>query len=168
MRIKAPLDYTCPRCGYVTDHKGSMRRHLYNTKRETCPSYCDPIIELTVHIKEHILLNRVYRAPVALDAPVVVNPPRTNIPKRVRMEVWDEYIGKGKAEARCMCCERHDISVWTFHCGHIAARAQGGGTNIDNLRPICASCNLSMHTQNMNEFRLQFFGLGEVRGGVVQ
>lgn len=164
MRNKAPNDYTCPRCGYMTDHKGSMRRHLYCTKRETCPSYNHPI-ELTVEIKEHILLNRVYRAPVPLGAPIVINQPRTTIPKKVRMEVWDEYIGKDKGEGTCMCCEREDISVWTFHCGHIVARSGGGAVQVENLRPICALCNQSMRTQNMNEFRQQFLGLGEVRGG---
>jgi len=54
----------------------------------------------------------------------------------------------------------------TFHCGHIVSHANGGSMHIDNLRPICASCNLSMGTQNMNEFRQQFFGLEEVRGAV--
>ena len=37
-------------------------------------------------------------------------------------------------------------------------KAKGGDMTITNLRPICASCNLSMGTRSMNEFTLEFFG----------
>jgi hypothetical protein len=33
----------------------------------------------------------------------------------------------------------------------------GGQTNVKNLRPICAQCNLSMGSMNMNEFKKKFF-----------
>jgi 5-methylcytosine-specific restriction endonuclease McrA len=43
-----------------------------------------------------------------------------------------------------------------FHCGHIVAEANGGETNLSNLKPICKNCNLSMGTINMNKFMEQF------------
>ena len=47
----------------------------------------------------------------------------------------------------------------SFHCGHVISEAMGGPTTVDNLRPVCATCNLSMRTQNMEKFKGQH-GLG--------
>ena len=53
----------------------------------------------------------------------------------------------------------------SFHCGHVVAEADGGPTTVENLRPVCATCNLSMRTQNMEKFKGQH-GLGAgVKGG---
>jgi len=43
-----------------------------------------------------------------------------------------------------------------FHCGHVIAEAKGGETVIENLRPICKKCNLSMGTDNLNDFRKRY------------
>ena len=53
----------------------------------------------------------------------------------------------------------HEIKMNSFHCGHVIAEALGGPTTVDNLRPVCATCNLSMRTQNMEKFKGQH-GLG--------
>ena len=53
---------------------------------------------------------------------------------------------------RDTCCKHQDIRQIEFHCGHIIAEKNGGTTTIQNLRPICAQCNLSMGTKDMNEF----------------
>ena len=50
------------------------------------------------------------------------------------------------------------ISIRSFHCGHVIAESKGGDTNIANLRPVCAACNLSMGVMSMNEFTTKFFG----------
>lgn len=50
--------YTCCRCGYSTNQKNSIRRHLYN-KQKPCPTGFNDI-ELTDDIKNHILEYRVY------------------------------------------------------------------------------------------------------------
>jgi hypothetical protein len=60
----------------------------------------------------------------------------------------------------CTCCEKTPIKNTEFHCGHVIAEANGGTLDITNLRPICAGCNLSMATQNMDEFK-KVFGLGK-------
>ena len=44
-----------------------------------------------------------------------------------------------------------------FICGHIVSGYNGGKINVDNLRPICMSCNLSMGTKNMQDFILNYF-----------
>ena len=52
----------------------------------------------------------------------------------------------------------------SFHCGHVISEADGGPTTVDNLRPVCATCNLSMRTQNMEKFKGQH-GLGTIQSG---
>jgi len=80
------------------------------------------------------------------------------IPKHIKTIVWDTYIGADKAIAACCCCLFTEISIRNFHCGHVISEANGGDLTIQNLRPICAPCNLSMGRRNMNEFTKEFFG----------
>lgn len=67
---RAPTPYTCPSCGYQTNQKTGMRKHLY-VKKLHCPN-TENIIELTDEIKEHILKHRVYKIPVT-QAPTIIN-----------------------------------------------------------------------------------------------
>ena len=87
------------------------------------------------------------------------------IPKTLKRMVWDTYIGASKGEAPCFCCEHATIRQIEFHCGHIKAEARGGSTTVDNLRPICAQCNLSMGTMDLQDFKQKFMNrlrMGEV------
>ena len=36
------------------------------------------------------------------------------------------------------------INVFDFHVGHDVPESHGGALDINNLKPICARCNLSM------------------------
>ena len=36
------------------------------------------------------------------------------------------------------------INVFDFQCGHNIPESKGGTLDINNLKPICGSCNLSM------------------------
>jgi 5-methylcytosine-specific restriction endonuclease McrA len=78
------------------------------------------------------------------------------IPKALKRCVWDTYIGAEIGKTLCLCCQHVYIRQIEFHCGHVIPEDKGGETTIDNLRPICAQCNLSMGTQNMNEFMKLF------------
>jgi hypothetical protein len=80
------------------------------------------------------------------------------IPAAIKTLVWNKYIGEKVAEAKCMCCRVTTISMRHHHCGHLLSEKYGGGTTVDNLRPICANCNLSMGTANMADF-ISKFGL---------
>ena len=44
-----------------------------------------------------------------------------------------------------------------FECGHIVSVKEGGETNIENLLPICSSCNKSMGTENLMVFKKKYF-----------
>jgi len=39
------------------------------------------------------------------------------------------------------------MTVFDFHVGHDVPEYKGGKTEIENLRPICIRCNLSMGSQ---------------------
>jgi 5-methylcytosine-specific restriction endonuclease McrA len=79
-------------------------------------------------------------------------PVRKSIPKSVKISVWNKYIGASKAEGRCYVCGR-TIHITEFDCGHNKAVSKKGGDEIDNLRPICHTCNLSMGTESIESFK---------------
>ena len=82
---------------------------------------------------------------------------KQKIPQSVRITVWDTYIGRSIGEKLCNICNTNKISQFNFHCGHVIAEKNGGKTSINNLRPICKSCNSSMRTMNLDDFKLKFF-----------
>ena len=81
---------------------------------------------------------------------------KKNIPKALKKIVWDKYVGANIGQTKCLCCKHEDIRQIEFHCGHIIAEVNKGKTELSNLRPICAQCNLSMGKMNMNEFMQKY------------
>lgn len=73
--------------------------------------------------------------------------PKVNIPKALREQVWLTYAGR-RYESKCIIrwC-KNIMTVFDFHVGHDIPEVCGGATDISNLRPICARCNLSMGSQ---------------------
>lgn len=69
------------------------------------------------------------------------------IPKALREQVWIQNIGN-QFEHKCLVdwCQ-NTMNVFDFHVGHNIPESHGGTTNIKNLKPICARCNLSMGSQ---------------------
>jgi len=82
---------------------------------------------------------------------------KKSIPKALKKQVWDKWVGENVGMTKCLCCNHQNIRQIEFHCGHVIAEKNGGKTNVDNLRPICAQCNLSMGTMNMDEFQKNYF-----------
>lgn len=66
------------------------------------------------------------------------------IPCALREQVWINYIGK-KYSSKCYVrwC-KNEINVFDFHVGHNVPESKNGPTVLENLRPICSRCNLSM------------------------
>ena len=76
---------------------------------------------------------------------------KESIPSKLRINVWNTYEGAQNKIGTCMCCS-NSIEFENFHCGHVVAEKNGGEMIIENLRPICANCNLSMQTLDMIEY----------------
>ena len=81
---------------------------------------------------------------------------RVSIPKAVKDTIWDQCFGKEAGIGKCYCCSG-EINSKKFDCGHIISVANSGTNNIDNLKPICSTCNKSMGTTNMEEFKKEYF-----------
>ena len=76
---------------------------------------------------------------------------RKSIPQSVRMELWTNFFGE-QYVGKCFVCKT-EIQKDRFDAGHIVAHADGGSDTADNMRPICKTCNTSMGTQNLMEFK---------------
>ena len=78
---------------------------------------------------------------------------KDTIPKALREQVWITYLGK-KFSTKCTvvwCTNR--ISAFDFQVGHNIPESKGGETVLENLRPICSRCNLSMsNTYTIDEW----------------
>lgn len=83
---------------------------------------------------------------------------KKSIPLALKRNVWNKYIGESIGKALCECCKLTDITQLNFSCGHIISEFNGGLIKLDNLKPICASCNSSMGTKNMDDF-IKEYGL---------
>jgi 5-methylcytosine-specific restriction endonuclease McrA len=81
---------------------------------------------------------------------------KQSIPKNVRIIVWNHYIGEDIIKHKCLCCKKVTISNTNFEVGHVQSEKNGGTHEINNLRPICFSCNHSMGTENMIDFVVKY------------
>jgi 5-methylcytosine-specific restriction endonuclease McrA len=86
---------------------------------------------------------------------------RRSLPAAVRAAVWNTWNGRDAGTGPCQVCG-FDISHQDFECGHVVAQSRGGRDTVDNLRPICRTCNRSMGADNLDDFKRQFFSQGDV------
>jgi 5-methylcytosine-specific restriction endonuclease McrA len=69
---------------------------------------------------------------------------KVSIPQALREQVWITHFGmRFKHKCYISWC-RNTITVFDFHVGHNIPRSLNGPTILENLRPICSRCNLSM------------------------
>ena len=75
------------------------------------------------------------------------------IPVSLKQNVWVKYNGE-VFDAKCyvVWC-KNKTTPFNFETGHDVPSSKGGSTTIDNLRPICGSCNKSMG----NRYTIQEF-----------
>ena len=82
---------------------------------------------------------------------------KKRIPRALREQIWIKR-NKGKFEVKCPIkwC-KNKINCYNFHSGHNVPESKGGATNIRNLIPICAKCNLSMsNNYTIKQFSKKF------------
>jgi len=85
---------------------------------------------------------------------------KKSIPQNIRKQVWQMYF-KNNTHGQCYACNR-TIYIDCWHCSHVIAEQLGGKCTIENLRPCCPYCNLSMRTQNLYDYikKRQLSGAG--------
>ena len=77
---------------------------------------------------------------------------KTAVPKKVKNDSWDIYIGREYGQAYCLVCDRTKIDSKCFQAGHIVSEKHGGPCTIDNILPVCGGCNQSVGPVNMREY----------------
>ena len=74
---------------------------------------------------------------------------KKSIPKKVKDDCWNKFIGKNVGGVFCLVCNNEKIYQNNFEAGHIISENNGGEILLENLLPICSKCNKSMGTKNM-------------------
>lgn len=69
---------------------------------------------------------------------------KKKIPKALREQVWTQYFGKSFEHICYVSWCKNKVTVFNYHVGHNIPESKGGTLAIDNLKPICSRCNLSM------------------------
>ena len=73
----------------------------------------------------------------------------------LRQQVWEKEFGNalhGKCplpNCNIILFKQHDPS---FQCGHIIPKSKGGKKILENLRPICSTCNVRMGYYTWDEY----------------
>lgn len=84
------------------------------------------------------------------------NKGRKKLPPKLRNKVWNKFFNQEAFSGKCTVC-KDPITKDDYQCGHITAVAKGGTDNLDNLAPVCGSCNRGMMTENMDVYRKKYF-----------
>lgn len=82
---------------------------------------------------------------------------KKKIPIALKHALWVHYNGKN-FESKCVVkwCPNM-IDVFNFEAGHDIPESKGGACTIENMRPVCASCNKSMGNRySITEFSTKF------------
>ena len=83
---------------------------------------------------------------------------KTNkLPKKVRIDSWNRYIGESVGSVYCICCVTTKITQGNFQAGHIIPKSKGGENVVDNILPICGQCNGSMMTKEMGGYISEYY-----------
>jgi len=91
-----------------------------------------------------------------LTSPKIPSRRRLTYPKAVRETVWGKCF-RSEMTGKCYVCKK-PIHFTDFEVGHNKPLAKGGTSNINNLRPICRTCNRSMGTMAIETFKKKYFG----------
>ena len=122
--------------------------------RDDCPNH-------TLFVKKMYEINggiNPKQKPKPEPAPAPVDPPKKK-PEIGgacdRRMVWAHHLEPDIMKHKCLCCRTLCMTYHDFHMGHIISKAEGGTMEIQNLRPICQTCNLGMGKKNMKEYILE-------------
>lgn len=80
------------------------------------------------------------------------NNTRIVIPFVIREQVWKKCNTNISDLGICFtCC--NDLYFRDMECGHIKAHALGGNITLDNLMPVCKTCNKDMGIMDLFEYK---------------
>jgi hypothetical protein len=77
---------------------------------------------------------------------------RAHIPSIVREQVWKKCNPNTGDLGVCYTC-LNDLYYKDMECGHVKAHALGGDINVENLMPVCHTCNKDMGVMDLFEYK---------------
>lgn len=89
--------------------------------------------------------------------PVVEKTDRKSFSKSDVEKIWEMYIGTSD-ESICPLCGMNRIIFsdrLTWEMAHIKAHAEGGSSDLSNIRPLCFSCNRSMGVKHIRTYLIE-------------
>lgn len=89
---------------------------------------------------------------LSVDRPLTSAARRSAIPMAVRRGVWAKVNHVDSNLGKCYTCES-DLRFSDMECGHVVAHVLGGSSGIDNLMPVCRTCNRDMGIQNLETYK---------------
>ena len=80
---------------------------------------------------------------------------RKAVPIGLKKDCWrNKFLNESKGY--CEVCSKV-IEALDFEAGHIISVYNGGKDVVENLMPICKDCNRSMNTQNLYDYKNNYF-----------
>jgi len=114
--------------------------------------------EWLYRIKEHLENN----IPYELMPHQLITTSSRKISRKTSFLVWDKYNSfekikeRGDNFATCFVCRKR-LEQENFQCGHVVPFFYGGKNSVDNLEPICSSCNQAMGIENLYVYKNREF-----------
>lgn len=145
----------CPRCMKCFTTKRSCVHHMeHNICQKNMKNCKSPeIIEKTEIYQKPETPKKIITLKNKINKP---KNKRKTIPPYIKPLVWCQYIGE-TFDGLCYCCGINEITPFDFEIRHVVHERYGGYNTIENLRPVCHSCGVSMSCKNMVEFSRTFY-----------
>jgi len=142
------------RIEYISSAVFDEESNRYKIDRQLIgPGWKDPTTTKTPHkflknLLKHDNLNELATSPIASTSTSTVRSSykgrqKQRIPPVLKDITGERNFKNGKI---CYCCHK---KLESWDCGHIWAENNGGPMCLNNMRPVCGSCNKRMGTQNM-------------------
>lgn len=77
---------------------------------------------------------------------------RERIPASVRKRVWANANDEKSLLGKCFTCER-SLEFTDMECGHVVPLALGGPTTVENMMPVCRTCNRDMGIMHLEAYK---------------
>ena len=151
--------YQCEYCKKKYTAMSGVNKHLMSCVEKKIIDAIAENNKINI-INEYELKNKVINnlKPINIDKNIdTLKYVKKKIPPNLKIKVWNKYIGDEIGKSKCTCCNLIDIYQASFSCGHIISEFNGGENKVENLMPICNSCNSSMGIKDMNKYKKEFF-----------
>lgn len=76
---------------------------------------------------------------------------RKKFSKIDRKTLYVQYFGCWKKDGQCQIC-KSTIDYESFDMGHIISVKNGGSNLLENIKPLCKTCNTSLGSMNIDQY----------------